>query len=150
MELIRGWESPFAPGAIGGIRLSKASVFRAAGEEDGVGDEREGVHLRNRGYDLTSIDSKTGDLRLIAVKGLAAPTGTILFTPNDRRMAEDRRLLLAVHRHQLRGRTPAPRAGRESGAVPLAGGQPGPGLLAGSRLDDPAGGAARGAGGVQR
>lgn len=42
MELIRGWESPFAPDAIGGIRLSKASVFRAAGEEDGVGDEREG------------------------------------------------------------------------------------------------------------
>ena len=42
MELIRGWESPFAPDAVGRIRLSKASVFRAIGEEDGVGDEREG------------------------------------------------------------------------------------------------------------
>ncbi|MCY4614889.1 MAG: helicase-related protein [Chloroflexi bacterium] len=48
------------------------------------------VHLQNRGYDLTSTDPRTGDLRLIEVKGLAAPTGTILLTPNERRVAEDR------------------------------------------------------------
>ena len=42
MELIRGWESQFAPGATGGIRLSKAHTFRDSGEEDGVGDAREG------------------------------------------------------------------------------------------------------------
>lgn len=42
MELIRGWESKFTPAEIGGIRLSKARIFRSAGEEDGVGDEREG------------------------------------------------------------------------------------------------------------
>ena len=33
----------------------------------------------------------SGDLRLIEVKGLAAATGTILLTPNERRAAEDRR-----------------------------------------------------------
>ena len=52
--------------------------------------EVEDVHLQNRGYDLTSIDPRTGDLRLIEVKGLSAPTGVILLTPNERRVAEDR------------------------------------------------------------
>ena len=32
----------------------------------------------------------TGDIRLIEVKGLAAATGTVLLTPNERRVAEDR------------------------------------------------------------
>ena len=42
MELIRGWESRYAPGKIGGLRLSKAVVYRKIGEEEGVGDKREG------------------------------------------------------------------------------------------------------------
>ena len=54
------------------------------------GREVEDVHLQNLGYDLTSVDPKSGELRLIEVKGLAAVTGTILFTPNERRVAEDR------------------------------------------------------------
>ena len=45
----------------------------------------------NLGYDVTSLDLVTGELRLIEVKGLAAETGTILLTPNERRVAEDRR-----------------------------------------------------------
>ena len=49
------------------------------------------VHEKNLGYDLTSLDLNSGELRLIEVKGLAAPTGTILLTPNERRVAEDRR-----------------------------------------------------------
>jgi superfamily II DNA or RNA helicase len=49
------------------------------------------VHEKNLGYDLTSLDLNTGQLRLIEVKGLAGPTGTILLTPNERRVAEDRR-----------------------------------------------------------
>ena len=49
------------------------------------------VHERNLGYDVTSLDVDSGELRLIEVKGLAAPTGTILLTPNERRVAEDRR-----------------------------------------------------------
>jgi len=51
----------------------------------------EDVHERNLGYDITSLDGTSGELRLIEVKGLAGPTGTILLTPNERRVAEDRR-----------------------------------------------------------
>jgi superfamily II DNA or RNA helicase len=49
------------------------------------------VHEKNLGYDITSLDLSSGELRLIEVKGLAAATGTILLTPNERRVAEDRR-----------------------------------------------------------
>ena len=49
------------------------------------------VHKENLGYDVTSLDLQTGELRLIEVKGLAAPGGSILLTPNERRVAEDRR-----------------------------------------------------------
>ena len=38
-----------------------------------------------------SLDCATDELRLIEVKGLAGPTGSILLTPNERRVAEDRR-----------------------------------------------------------
>jgi hypothetical protein len=49
------------------------------------------VHGQNLGYDITSLDPVSGDLRLIEIKGLAAETGTILLSPNERRVAEDRR-----------------------------------------------------------
>ncbi|MEJ5260931.1 MAG: helicase-related protein [Anaerohalosphaeraceae bacterium] len=49
------------------------------------------VHEKNLGYDLTSLDLASGELRLIEVKGLGAATGTIILTPNERRVAEDRR-----------------------------------------------------------
>ncbi len=49
------------------------------------------VHEKNLGYDLTSLDHSSGELRLIEVKGLSAATGTILLTPNERRVADDRR-----------------------------------------------------------
>ena len=49
------------------------------------------VHEKNLGYDLTSLDLLSRELRLIEVKGLAGPTGSILLTPNERRVAEDRR-----------------------------------------------------------
>ena len=49
------------------------------------------VHEQNLGYDVTSLDLQSGDLRLIEVKGLAGATGSILLTPNERRVAEDRR-----------------------------------------------------------
>ncbi len=49
------------------------------------------VHEKNLGYDVTSVDLQSGELRLIEVKGLAAAAGTILLTPNERRVAEDRR-----------------------------------------------------------
>ncbi len=49
------------------------------------------VHGKNLGYDITSLDLSSGELRLIEVKGLADAAGTILLTPNKRRVAEDRR-----------------------------------------------------------
>jgi superfamily II DNA or RNA helicase len=49
------------------------------------------VSGKNLGYDITSLDLNSGDLRLIEVKGLGAASGTILLTPNERRVAEDRR-----------------------------------------------------------
>jgi superfamily II DNA or RNA helicase len=49
------------------------------------------VHEKNLGYDITSLDLTSGELRLIEVKGLAQASGTILLTPNERRVAEDRR-----------------------------------------------------------
>ena len=49
------------------------------------------VHEKDLGYDLTSLDLQSGELRLIEVKGLAGAAGSILLTPNERRVAEDRR-----------------------------------------------------------
>ena len=48
------------------------------------------VSAKNLGYDVTSLDLASGELRLIEVKGLGASTGTVLLTPNERRVAEDR------------------------------------------------------------
>ena len=51
----------------------------------------EDVSAKNLGYDVTSLDSQSGEIRLIEVKGLAAAAGTILWSPNEKRVAEDRR-----------------------------------------------------------
>ena len=50
MRLIRGWENQYTPTATGGLRLSRAVVYRGIGEEDGLGDLREGeVRIRTEG-----------------------------------------------------------------------------------------------------
>lgn len=50
MRLIRGWENQFTPTATGGLRLNRAVVYREIGEEDGLGDPREGeVRIRTEG-----------------------------------------------------------------------------------------------------
>jgi hypothetical protein len=59
--------------------------------ERAAGRSAEDVSARNLGYDISSLEPRGGELRLIEVKGLAGPTGTILLTPNERRVAEDRR-----------------------------------------------------------
>ena len=58
--------------------------------EEALGRQVEDIHEKNLGYDLTSLDLRSGELRLIEVKGLAATTGSVLLTPNERRVAEDR------------------------------------------------------------
>jgi len=55
------------------------------------GCQVEDVSAKNLGYDVTSLDTCSGEIRLIEVKGLAAVTGTILWSPNEKRVAEDRR-----------------------------------------------------------
>ena len=59
--------------------------------EESLGRQVYDVSAKNLGYDVTSLDLASGELRLIEVKGLGAATGTILLTPNERRVAEDRR-----------------------------------------------------------
>ena len=58
--------------------------------ERAQGRQVEDVSAKDLGYDVTSLNLKSGDLRLIEVKGLAAETGTILLSPNEHRVAEDR------------------------------------------------------------
>jgi superfamily II DNA or RNA helicase len=59
--------------------------------EQSLGRQVYDVHEKNLGYDITSLDLSSGELRLIEVKGLGSPSGTVLLTPNERRVAEDRR-----------------------------------------------------------
>ena len=59
--------------------------------EAAQGREVRDVHQENLGYDVRSLDLQSGELRLIEVKGLAGSAGSILLTPNERRVAEDRR-----------------------------------------------------------
>jgi superfamily II DNA or RNA helicase len=70
----------------------EATAMRVVIEREGaMGRQVHDVSAKNLGYDITSLDPVTGELRLIEVKGLGAATGTILLTPNERRVAEDRR-----------------------------------------------------------
>jgi hypothetical protein len=71
---------------------TEATAMRIVMEhERAQGREVYDVHEKNLGYDITSLDLNSGELRLIEVKGLGAATGSILLTPNERRVAEDRR-----------------------------------------------------------
>ncbi|MGD0947227.1 MAG: helicase-related protein [Candidatus Binatia bacterium] len=71
---------------------TEATAMRVAMEhEQAQGRQVYDVHEKNLGYDITSLDLNSGQLRLIEVKGIGASTGTVLLTPNERRVAEDRR-----------------------------------------------------------
>ena len=71
---------------------TEAAAMQAVMEyEKAQGRQVYDVHEKDLGYDITSLDLNSGELRLIEVKGLADSTGTILLTPNERRVAEDRR-----------------------------------------------------------
>ena len=70
---------------------TEATAMRVVIEyEHAQGRQVNDVSEKNLGYDVTSLDLASGELRLIEVKGLGAATGTILLTPNERRVAEDR------------------------------------------------------------
>ncbi len=71
---------------------TEATAMRVVIEyEKAQGRQVYDVHEKNLGYDVTSLDINSGELRLIEVKGLGESTGTILLTPNERCVAEDRR-----------------------------------------------------------
>ena len=71
---------------------TEATAMRVVMEhERAQGRQVYDVSEKNLGYDVTSLDLDSGELRLIEVKGLAGAAGTILLTPNERRVAEDRR-----------------------------------------------------------
>ena len=59
--------------------------------ENAQGRQVYDVHEKNLGCDITSLDLNSGELRLIEVKGLGGPSGNVLLTPNEKRVAEDRR-----------------------------------------------------------
>jgi len=70
---------------------TEATAMRVVMEhEASLGRQVYDVHERNLGYDITSLDLNSGELRLIEVKGIGASTGTVVLTPNERRVAEDR------------------------------------------------------------
>lgn len=70
---------------------TEAIAMRVAMEyERNQGRAVQDVSAKNLGYDLTSIDTNSGELRLIEVKGIGASTGTVVLTPNEKRVAEDR------------------------------------------------------------
>ncbi len=71
---------------------TEATAMRVVMEHEGsLGRQVFDVHEKNLGYDITSLDINSGELRLIEVKGIGGSTGSILLTPNERRVAEDRR-----------------------------------------------------------
>jgi superfamily II DNA or RNA helicase/predicted GIY-YIG superfamily endonuclease len=70
----------------------EATAMQVAMEyEKEKGRQVHDIHEKNFGYDLTSLDLNSGELRLIEVKGIGESTGNVLLTPNEKRVAEDRR-----------------------------------------------------------
>ncbi|MGH7466983.1 MAG: helicase-related protein [Longimicrobiales bacterium] len=71
---------------------TEATAMRVVIErEKKQGREVSDVHEQNLGYDITSLDVNSGDLRLIEIKGIGGSRAPVLLTPNERRVAEDRR-----------------------------------------------------------
>jgi superfamily II DNA or RNA helicase len=72
--------------------VTEATAMRVVMEhERALGRQVYDVSEKNLGYDIISLDLNSGDLRLIEVKGIGDADGSVLLTPNERRVAEDRR-----------------------------------------------------------
>jgi hypothetical protein len=69
----------------------RKAVETVVAHETARGCKIEDVQEQNLGFDLRSLHPLTGELRLIEVKGIGAATGTIFLSPNEKRIAEDRR-----------------------------------------------------------
>jgi hypothetical protein len=58
--------------------------------ERALGRVVDDVHEKDLGYDITSLDTQSGELRLIEIKGIAALDGGVCLTPHEKEVAEDR------------------------------------------------------------
>lgn len=73
------------------IETEALAMRVAMAHEEARGCQVSDVSEKNLGYDVTSLHAESGELRLIEVKGIGTATGSVLLTPNERRVAEDRR-----------------------------------------------------------
>jgi superfamily II DNA or RNA helicase len=71
--------------------IERTAMEFVMAHERGQGRQVFDVSDKNLGYDITSLDLTSGELRLIEVKGIGDADGSVLMTPNERRVAEDRR-----------------------------------------------------------
>jgi hypothetical protein len=69
----------------------RKAIAAVIAHEQSRGCTIEDVQDQNLGFDLRSLDKRSGELRLIEVKGIGAATGSIFLSPNEKRVAEDRR-----------------------------------------------------------
>ena len=69
----------------------KKAIEAVIAHEKARGCKIEDVQDQNLGFDLRSLRPLSGELRLIEVKGIGAATGSIFLSPNEKRIAEDRR-----------------------------------------------------------
>ena len=69
----------------------ETAMKEAMAYEKAAGRIVEDVHEQDLGYDLRSLDPRSGELRIIEVKGIGASEGMIVLTPNEHRVAQDRR-----------------------------------------------------------
>ena len=69
----------------------RRAVAAVIAHEEARGCKIEDVQDQNLGFDLRSLHTTTGEYRLIEVKGIGAATGTIALSPNEKRVADERR-----------------------------------------------------------
>jgi len=130
---------------------TEAAAMRVVMEHERVqGRQVYDVSEKNLGYDVTSLDLASGELRLIEVKGL----GGERHDPTHPQRAPGRRgparLLLALRRHRLRQCAAAPGTDTRPGAARLARGDEGRALLSVGGRDDPADASSRRSAAVRR
>jgi len=71
---------------------TEATAMRVVMEhERAQGRQVYDVHEKNLGSDVIGLDLSSGELRLIEVKGIGDTDGSVMLSPNERRVAEGRR-----------------------------------------------------------
>ena len=80
MKLVRGWEKRYAPDSTGGLRLSKAGLYRAIGEEEGLETRNGNPDSPHRAAGtLCALDSCSGPVRTPSGLGVYRQLGPRVF-----------------------------------------------------------------------